>query len=148
MEIQLAKDWWQGRNGKSIAEIREQIVEPEFRIWNINACKLTDNAKNPCDQNAPQNIAFDILNNKDTCHQDTYKRQSNSNPDIIKWSIDTVQLIVFLNREKLNQCGTADNDLGVLKTDKCNKKTDADTDGGLQILWNRIENCFTYISQG
>ena len=65
-EIYLEQCGCKGRNGKAGGEIGKYGVHAKLRIGNVKTCQFADHAQAPCDQDAPENVAFDCLDHQDT----------------------------------------------------------------------------------
>ena len=112
--MQLRKDRSKARDGESVAEIREQTVEANLRVRNIKSGELTDDSKSPCDQDTPEDVSLYILNNQDSGYDDTDQSQDNGDPNVVEGSLYTLDCVVAIYREKLQQSGAADYDIGIL----------------------------------
>ena len=102
------------RDRESVAEIRKQAVEADFRVRNIKSGELTDDSKSPCDQDTPEDISLYILNNQDSGYDDTDQSQDNGDPDVVEGCLHTLGCVIAIYREKLQQSGAADHDIGIL----------------------------------
>ena len=99
-----------------VSVIYDNGVDP---VWTLVAgvdydLELTDNTKPPCDQDSPEDVSLYILNNKDSCYDDTDQSQDNCDSNVVEGSLHALGCVISVNGKKLQQCGTADYDVGVL----------------------------------
>ena len=107
-------------------------------------CQLTDDAKSPGDQDAPEDAAFYIFGKKNSGDEDSDQCQEDS---------DSLGMESSVSHRGLKGKNTYQSgiivyyDFCILEPDKGNKKSDTYRHCMLQVHWNGIEDRFTYIGQ-
>ena len=107
-------------------------------------CQLTDDSENPGDQDAPENTSLDIFCQKNSGHQNTDQGQQYGD------SLRGEGSFCYRRFEGKDayQCGIiSNNDLGILQSDECDKKTDTYGYCVFQVHRNGVEDRFTYIGK-
>ena len=105
-------------------------------------CQLTDDTKDPCDQDSPEDTAFDIFGKEDRSNKDT---------DQCKQYCDSLRRkCSFCNGrfegKDADKCRIiSDNDLCILQSDKCDKETNTYGYCMFQVHRDGVEDCFTHI---
>lgn len=120
-EVQLHESRSQGCRRRENAG-GDQAVESRFGIGNIETAELADDAEHPCDNNTDQDVAGDFLDDQIGAddHADQGKQNSNA------FRVEGAALYGVAEREDRDQCGTVDDDMGILKADEADEETDTD----------------------
>lgn len=108
-------------------------------------CELTDDTEDPGDQNTPEDAALDILGKKNGSDQDSNQRKKDCDTLGGKCSIGHGSL---KGKDAYQSGIISDNDLGILKSDECDKQSDSYRYSMFQVHRDRVEDRFTYIGEG
>ena len=123
---------------------RDDGVEACLRVRYIDTEQLADDAEQPGKQNAIQHVALYALDQHHGNDHDTDKCEDNGDSLCGECAVCDG----CVEAEQCDECGTVNDQAGVLNTDEGNEEADTDRYRYLQAGRDGIEDCLTNIGEG
>ena len=138
----MAQSGQDAGDGDTGGEVRHHAVKAHFRIGNVQAGQLADNAQQPGDEDAPEDAALDFFHHQNRGDQHTDDGQQNGD------ALSAEGLSVVAEAVYGHQCGGVHHQLAVLQADEGDEQSDAGGDGALEGHGDGVEDGFPHVGQG